>query len=86
VYVRAKVMAGRFRRRMHLGGPYGHPGGPWHNPGPPYGPGFGWGWGWGWGRAPTPEEEKEYIEEYIAMLKDELAAAEEYLQEFDKPE
>jgi len=31
--------------------------------------------GWGWGR-PTREEEKEYLDEYIEMLKEELAAAE----------
>lgn len=30
-----------------------------------------------WGR-PTPEEEKEYLDEYIEMLKEELAATEEY--------
>ena len=44
-----------------------------------YGPPPGWG-GWGWGR-PTPEEEKEYLDDYIEMLKEELAAAEEYRKE-----
>ena len=38
------------------------------------------GGGWGWGR-PTPEEEKEYLDDYIEMLKEELAAAEEYRKE-----
>ena len=71
-------MAGRIRRRMRLFGPYGH-GGPWFQSAPPYGPGFGW----GWHRRPTLEDEKEYVEEYIAMLKEELATAEEYLQELE---
>jgi hypothetical protein len=56
--------------------------GPWHHPLPPYGPPPGGGWGWGWER-PTPEEEKEYLDEYIEMLKEELAAAEEYRKELE---
>ena len=52
---------------------------------PPYGPPPGWGGGWGWGR-PTPEEEKEYLDEYIEMLKEELAAAEEYQKELESPD
>ena len=55
--------------------------GPWHHPMPHYGPPPGWG-GWGWGR-PTPEEEKAYLDEYIEMLKEELASAEEYRKELE---
>jgi|GEM_PF-6612365 len=52
--------------------------GPWHHPMPPYGSPPGWGWG-----RLTPEEEKEYLDEYIEMLKEELAAAEEYRKELE---
>jgi hypothetical protein len=53
----------------------------------PYGPqpGGGPGWGWGWGRL-SPEEEKEYLDEYIEMLKEELDAAQEYRKELEEPE
>jgi hypothetical protein len=44
----------------------------------PYGPPPGWDWG-----GPTLEEEKEYLDEYIEMLKEELAAAEEYRKELE---
>jgi hypothetical protein len=72
----------RSRRRLRLFWPYGHPWGPWQHPMPPYGGPPGWGGGWGWGR-PTAEEEKEYLAEYIEMLKDELAAAEAYRKELE---
>lgn len=68
------------RRRLRLCWPYGHHCGPWHHPVTPYGPPPGWGWGWG---RPTPEEEREYLDEYIEMLKEELAAAEEYRKELE---
>jgi hypothetical protein len=42
----------------------------------PYGPPPGWG-------RPTREEEKEYLDEYIETLKEELAAAEEYRKELE---
>jgi hypothetical protein len=58
--------------------------GAWPHPMPPYGPPPGWG-GWGWGR-PTPEEEKDYLDDYIEMLKEELAAAEEYRKELEGSE
>jgi hypothetical protein len=54
---------------------------PWHQPMPPYGPPPGWGWG-----RPSLEDEKEYLDEYIEMLKEELAAAEEYRKELEEPE
>jgi hypothetical protein len=67
------------RRRLRLFWPYGHHWGPCHHPMTPYGPPPGWGWG-----RPTPEEEKEYLDEYIEMLKEELAAAEEYRKELEE--
>jgi hypothetical protein len=67
------------RRRLRLFWPYGHHWGALPHPMSHYGPPPGWG-GWGWGR-PTPEEEKEYLDDYIEMLKEELAAAEEYRKE-----
>lgn len=73
----------RRRQRLRLFWPYGHPMGPWHHPMHPYGPPSGWGPGWGWGR-PSAEEEKEYIDDYIEMLKEELAAAEEYRKELEE--
>ena len=68
------------RRRMRVYWPYGHHLAPWHHPMPmpPYGPPPGWGWG-----RPSPEEEKEYLDEHIEMLKEELAAAEEYRKELE---
>jgi len=35
---------------------------------------------------PNPEEEKEYLDEYIEMLKEELSAAEEYWKELEEPD
>ncbi|WP_303903677.1 DUF5320 domain-containing protein [Thiohalomonas denitrificans] len=72
------------RRRLHSFWPPGYHMGPWHHPMPHYGPPPGWG-GWGWGR-PTPEEEKEYLDDHIEMLKEELAAAEEYRKELEGSE
>ena len=72
------------RRRLRLFWLPGYHMGPWHHPMPHYGPPPGWG-GWGWGR-PTPEEEKAYLDEYIEMLKEELAAAEEYRKELEESE
>ena len=72
-------MANRFRRRMRYFWSHGHPWGPWHHPSPPYGPMFGWGGGW----EPSIEEEKEFVDEYIEMLKEELSAAEEYRKELE---
>ena len=69
------------RRRLRLFWPYCHHGGAWPHPMPPYGPPPGWGWG-----RPTPEEEKEYLDNYIEMLKEELAAAEEYRKELEGSE
>ena len=66
------------RRRLRLFWPHGYHMGPWHHPMPPYGPSPGWGWG-----RPTPEEEKEYLDEYIEMLKEELATAEECRKELE---
>lgn len=66
------------RRRFRFFSPYGHHGGPWHHPMTSYGPPPGWGWG-----RPTLEEEKEYLDEYIEMLKEELSAAEEYRKELE---
>ncbi|MFO7593391.1 MAG: hypothetical protein R6X15_05020 [Pseudomonadota bacterium] len=79
------------RRRPHLVRHYGHhPCGPAHHPFPPYGygpPGWGGGFGGGWGWArPTPEDEKDYLDDCIKMLKEELAAAEEYRKEREKSE
>ena len=71
------------RRRMRLFWLYCHQMGPWQHPTTPYGPPPGWGGGWGWGR-PSREEEREYLEEYIEMLKEELAAAEEYQKELQE--
>ena len=71
------------RLRLRLFWPLGYHMGPWHHPmhsGPP--PGWG---GWGWNR-PTKEEEKEYLDEYIEMLKEELSAAEEYRKELEGSE
>ncbi|MEJ2177198.1 MAG: DUF5320 domain-containing protein [Gammaproteobacteria bacterium] len=67
------------RRRLRYFWPHGCHMGPWHHPMSPYGPPPGWGWG-----RPTPEEEKEYLDEYIEMLKEELAAAEEYRKELEE--
>lgn len=81
-------MPGRIRRRLRLYWPhcryYG--GGPYHHP---YGYGsYGFGGGPGPGpwvsRGPTLEEEKEDISDYIEMLKEELAAAEEHLKDLEK--
>ncbi len=69
------------RRRMRLFWPPGYRIGPWHHPMAHYGPPPGWS-GWCWGR-PTPEEEKEYLDEYIEMLKEELATAEKYRKELE---
>jgi len=56
--------------------------GPWHHPmSPPYGGPLAGGWGWG---RPTAEEEKEYLDVCIAMLKEELEAAEEYRKELEE--
>lgn len=54
-------------------------GGAWHPPSPPYGPMFGW----GRGREPSVEE-KEFVDDYIEMLKEELVAAEEYREDTEK--
>lgn len=35
---------------------------------------------------PTPEDEKDYLDDYIEMLKEELAAAEEYRKELEESE
>ena len=67
------------RRRLRMLWPYGHHMGPCHHPMSPYGPPPGWGWG-----RPSLEEEKEYLDEYIEMLKEELAAAEEHRKELDE--
>jgi hypothetical protein len=67
------------RRRLRFFWPHGCHWGSWHHPMSPYGPPPGWGWG-----RPTPEEEKEYLDEYIEMLKEELAAAEEYRKELEE--
>jgi len=53
--------------------------GPYHHPMSPYGPPPCWGWG-----RPSPEEEKEYLDEYIEMLKEELTIAEEYRKELEE--
>jgi hypothetical protein len=70
------------RRRLRLFWPPGYHMGPWNHP-IHYGPPPGWS-GCGWNR-PTNEEEKEYLDEYIAMLKEELAA-EEYRKELEGSE
>ena len=77
----------RRRRRLRLLWPYVQPMGPWHHPMHPYGPQPGGGpyWGWNWGRL-SLDEEKEYLDDYIEMLKEELAAAEEYRKELEEPE
>jgi hypothetical protein len=77
----------RRRRRLRFFGPPGYHMGPWHHHpmAPPYGPPPGWGWGWG-RPVPNAEEEKEYLDEYIEMLKEELAAAEEYRKELEESE
>jgi len=75
-------MPTRRRRRLRLCWPHGyHMMGPWHPPMPPYGHEPGWGWG-----RPTLEEEKDYLDEHIEMLKEELAAAEEYRKELEESE
>lgn len=71
------------RRRLRLFCPYCHHMGPWQHPISPYGPPPGWSGGWGWGR-PSREEEKEYLDEYIEMLKEELVAAEEYRKKLEE--
>ena len=53
------------RRRSRLFCPHGYHMWSWHHHMPPYGPPPGWGWG-----RPTSEEEKEYLDEYIEMLKE----------------
>lgn len=73
-------MAIRRRRRLRLLWPQGYPTAPWHHPMPPYCPLPGWGWGW---ERPSLEEEREYLDEYIESLKEELAAAEEYRKELE---
>jgi len=68
------------RRRLRQFWPHGYHMGPWHHPmSPPYSPPHGWGW-----QRPTGEEEKEYLDECIEMLKEELAAAEEYRKELEE--
>lgn len=66
------------RRRLRLFWPYGHHLGLFHHPAPFYGPPPAWGWG-----QPSRDEEMEYLNEYIEVLKDELAAAEEYRKELE---
>ena len=66
------------RRRSRMFWPYGHHMGPCHHPMSSYGPPPGWGW-----ERPTLEEEKEYLDEHIEILKEELAAAEEYRKELE---
>lgn len=73
------------RRRMRLLWPYGPHCVPWHHFASPYGPPFGYGGDCGWGRPPA-EDEKAYVDEYIEMLKEELAAAEEYRKDQEAPE
>jgi len=68
------------RRRLRMFWPYGHPMDPCQHHMPPYGHTSGW----GWGRRPTHEEEKEYLDDYIEMLKEELASAEEYRKELEE--
>lgn len=71
----------RRRRRLRMLWPHGCQMAPWHYPSPPFGPPPGWGWG-----RPSLEEEKEYLDDYIEALKEELAAAEEYRKELDEAE
>lgn len=73
-------MANRIRRHMRYFWTHGQPWGPWHHPSPPYGPM----WGWGRWQEPSLDEEKELLDEYIAMLKEELETAEEYRKELEK--
>jgi hypothetical protein len=40
-------------------------------------------WGWGRWQEPSVDEEKEFLDEYIAMLKEELETAEEYRKELE---
>jgi hypothetical protein len=70
----------RERRRRRLFWPYCHFG-PWgHGPyGPPPPPPW---WTQRWSR----EDEREHLEEYIAMLKEEIEEAEHYLEEIEKQE
>lgn len=77
-------MSTQRKRRLRLFWPYGHPWGPGQHPISPYGP-PGWGGGFGWGR-PLPDDEKAYLDDYIEMLKEELAAAEEYRKELEESE
>lgn len=73
-------MAERRRRRLRFFGAPGYHMGACHHPMHHYGPPPGWGWGW---RRPSREDEKDYLDEYIEMLKEELAAAEEYRKELE---
>jgi len=70
-------MADRFRRRLQYFWPHGYP---WH-PSSPYGPAYGPMFGWSRRREPSLEEEKEFVDDYIEMLKEELAVAEAYRKE-----
>lgn len=67
------------RRRMRLYCPYSHPWEALRHPMAPIGPPRGFGWG-----RPTLEEEKEHLDEYIEMLKEELADAKEYRKELEE--
>jgi len=75
-------MTDRFRRRLRYFWPHGHP---WH-PASSYGPAYGPMLGWGRRREPSVEEEKEFVDDYIEMLKEELAAAEEYRKDMEETE
>jgi len=44
------------------------------------------GWGRGRGREPFVEEKKEFVDDYIEMLKEELAATEEYRKDLEESE
>jgi hypothetical protein len=72
-------MADRIRRRMRYFCTHGQPWGPWHCPSPPYGPI----WGWGRWQEPSVDEEKDFLDEYIAMLKEGIERAEEYRKELE---
>lgn len=69
------------RHHLRIFWPRHHHWGPWphYPPPPPF-----WG-GWGW-RQPTRDDEKADLDDYIEMLKDELAEAEAYRKELDASE